>query len=197
MAERVGFEPTVPSRVHRISNPAHSATLTPLQIQRPIPVKVRCPLTISHCTSLSADCLPLFVFPGNLLFKIPLKITEYHPGLFLDAKNRREQLARIFHEYFLKVILTDCTCVLNLWFAVEYQGHSLDQMKYMVCFSDSADFETTHPAGQPIYPHRLLYKSFSILKYRSLPLAAYLLKTSYFAYRAFRNRASRLVKYAG
>ncbi len=79
-------------------------------------------------------------------------------------------------------------------------------MKDMVCFSDSADFETTHPAGQPIYPYNtpqggivqnLLDKAFSILKYRSLPLAAYLLKTSYFAYRAFRNRASLLVKYAG
>ncbi len=33
MAERVGFEPTVPSRAHRISSPAHSAALTPLHLQ--------------------------------------------------------------------------------------------------------------------------------------------------------------------
>ena len=30
LAERVGFEPTVQQAVHRISNPAHSTTLTPL-----------------------------------------------------------------------------------------------------------------------------------------------------------------------
>jgi hypothetical protein len=31
LAERVGFEPTVQQAVHRISNPAHSTTLTPLR----------------------------------------------------------------------------------------------------------------------------------------------------------------------
>ena len=32
MAEREGFEPSEPVRVHLISNQAHSATLPPLQI---------------------------------------------------------------------------------------------------------------------------------------------------------------------
>ena len=32
MAERVGFEPTVPLLVHELSKLARSATLTPLQI---------------------------------------------------------------------------------------------------------------------------------------------------------------------
>ncbi|VWX46785.1 hypothetical protein NOVOSPHI9U_10289 [Novosphingobium sp. 9U] len=31
LAERVGFEPTVPSPVHRISSAAHSTTLPPLR----------------------------------------------------------------------------------------------------------------------------------------------------------------------
>ena len=30
MAEGVGFEPTVPAKVHRFSRPAHSTTLSPL-----------------------------------------------------------------------------------------------------------------------------------------------------------------------
>jgi hypothetical protein len=33
LAERVGFEPTVRLHVHRISSPAHSTTLPPLQVR--------------------------------------------------------------------------------------------------------------------------------------------------------------------
>ena len=75
MAERVGVEPTVPSRVHRISNPAHSATLTPLHFFK----------------NLSTSLLRL---KSNILFKrFPGPLLDIPPQLL---KSLTDRLAAFF-----------------------------------------------------------------------------------------------------